>query len=197
MKEIMKKLHEMEERLTTLENALTDQDDCTTYIQPMDHRKASPKDQPCTEGGNIDIGLVLENQMKREGSKVGLLLAGFNEHPGQPNFYLASTQADFEKEHVHIEEIDAIASAFSSPQRIAICAELLKGKSTSSELEKNSGLTGGQLYHHLKDLLNAHIVVQDSRGVYRLTTLGLREYMCMAVLARTRRNDLRHGRNIN
>ncbi len=87
-----------------------------------------------------------------------------------------------------ISPADAFARAcqpFSSPQRVHILGQLFgsSGK-TASEIRESTGLAGGQLYHHLKDLIHAGLVRQTNRGEYRLTGPGTVSLLSMDLLAR-------------
>ena len=65
---------------------------------------------------------------------------------------------------------------FSNENRVRILQALLKGARTSSELSRETGLEGGQLYHHLKELMLAGYVEAVERGKYALTAKG-----CIAI----------------
>jgi len=74
---------------------------------------------------------------------------------------------------------------FSSPQRVQILKQLFgsSGK-TAGDIRESTGLAGGQLYHHLKDLIHSGLVRQTSRGEYRLTGPGMVTLLSMDLLAR-------------
>lgn len=74
------------------------------------------------------------------------------------------------------KRIVGIVSPFSNENRVRIMQVLLEGPKTSSELSRETGLEGGQLYHHLKDLMLAGYVEAVGRGKYALTSKG-----CMAI----------------
>ncbi len=60
-----------------------------------------------------------------------------------------------------------ILAALGSPVRLEIVRRLLLGGETAGELQEIPGLgTSGQLYHHLRDLQSAGLVVQRRRGRY-------------------------------
>jgi len=65
------------------------------------------------------------------------------------------------------EDAAAVLAALGSPVRLEIIRRLLLGGQTSGELQEIPGLgTSGQLYHHLRDLQSAGLVVQRRRGRY-------------------------------
>lgn len=80
-------------------------------------------------------------------------------------------------------KIARLMGSFSSENRVRIMQSLLKGIKTSSELSKETGLEGGQLYHHLKELMMAGYVQAVERGKYALTSNGcivIRTIACLA-----------------
>lgn len=70
------------------------------------------------------------------------------------------------------KRIANLLSPFSSEQRILILKTLIEGDRSSSELSQATGLEGGQLYHHLKELALAEYVEQKERRIYTLTEKG-------------------------
>jgi DNA-binding HxlR family transcriptional regulator len=63
-------------------------------------------------------------------------------------------------------------SPFSNEQRISLMKALFLGTKTATELKETTGLTDGQLYHHLKDLALAGYLLKEERNSYSLTTEG-------------------------
>ena len=82
-------------------------------------------------------------------------------------------------------EFDALAgvlSALSSLPRLIMLRSLLQGPRSSQELQAALGISSaGQLYHHLKDLLAAGLVVQSQRGSYQIR--GAKMVSILAILA--------------
>jgi len=70
------------------------------------------------------------------------------------------------------KRVAKLLSPFSSEQRILILKTLIKGDRSSSELSRETGLEGGQLYHHLKELALAEYIELKERGIYALTEKG-------------------------
>lgn len=65
------------------------------------------------------------------------------------------------------EAASGVLAALSNPTRAQIVRRLLLGEGTVQELQAMPGLgTSGQLYHHLRDLQAAGLVVQLRRGSY-------------------------------
>jgi DNA-binding transcriptional ArsR family regulator len=67
------------------------------------------------------------------------------------------------------QDAAGVLAALGSPVRLEILRRLLLGGETVQELQEIPELgTSGQLYHHLRDLQAAGLVVQRSRGRYRV-----------------------------
>lgn len=81
------------------------------------------------------------------------------------------------------ESLSKVFAAFASPYRIAILRSLLEGPRTSQELQAVVGAGAvGQLYHHLRELQSAHLVVQQRRSVYAIPK---RRVMLICILLAT------------
>ena len=77
-----------------------------------------------------------------------------------------------------------LGQAFSAPQKIALLRVLIAdGPQSSAQLEEKAGLTTGSLYHHLRELVHAHVVESAGRSRYRLTELGLQSALVVFVQA--------------
>ncbi|MBO0745095.1 MAG: winged helix-turn-helix transcriptional regulator [Candidatus Dormibacteraeota bacterium] len=67
------------------------------------------------------------------------------------------------------ELVARVFAAMGSPFRILILRALLEGPRTSHELQTMLGVRAvGQLYHHLKELQAAGLIVQRRRSVYAM-----------------------------
>ena len=73
-------------------------------------------------------------------------------------------------------------SPFSHEARITLMRALFDEPRTTTQL-KALGISHGQLYHHLKDLMLAGYVEKEKRDTYALTTRGRAAYSIMASLA--------------
>lgn len=70
---------------------------------------------------------------------------------------------------VDAEALARVFAALASPVRIQLLRRVLEGPRTSQELQLLPGVGGvGQLYHHLKELLAAGLVVQKKRSLYEI-----------------------------
>lgn len=95
------------------------------------------------------------------------------------------------KEGVGDADLCEFVVPFSSPQRVAIL-NALAGEDVlpTHALSEKTGLVGGQLYHHLKELLRAGLVTAAGRGAYALTEGGLSSFLTLSLLSRERRTWL-------
>lgn len=81
------------------------------------------------------------------------------------------------------ESIAPVFGGLASPARIALLYALIDGPRTSQELREvlDAGSVG-QLYHHLRELLAAGLVVQPARSVYQIPPNKI-VAVCVAVSA--------------
>ena len=67
-----------------------------------------------------------------------------------------------------------IGYAFSSPQKVGILrALLMSGAQSAAGIGRETNLTTGSLYHHLRELTHAGVIETNARNCYSLTRLGL------------------------
>ncbi|OLE23221.1 MAG: hypothetical protein AUG49_16750 [Catenulispora sp. 13_1_20CM_3_70_7] len=81
------------------------------------------------------------------------------------------------------ETVAHVFGALASPVRIQLVRALLDGQKTSQELRGVlDDASAGQLYHHLRELLAAGLVVQPARSVYAIPFSKV-VATCVAVVA--------------
>lgn len=81
------------------------------------------------------------------------------------------------------ETVAQVFGALASPVRIQLVRALLDGQKTSQELRGVlDDASAGQLYHHLRELLAAGLVVQPARSVYAIA-LSKVVATCVALVA--------------
>jgi ArsR family transcriptional regulator, arsenate/arsenite/antimonite-responsive transcriptional repressor len=81
------------------------------------------------------------------------------------------------------EGVTRVFAALASPARIVLLRTLVDGPRTSQQLrEVLDAPSVGQLYHHLRELLAAGLVVQPSRSVYEIPP-GKVVAVCVAISA--------------
>ena len=71
---------------------------------------------------------------------------------------------------------------FSSPHRVALVRHLARGVSHAAALQKATGMTVGQFYHHLGRLAEAGYVLRVSQGKYALAMRGKVALACLAAV---------------
>jgi len=57
--------------------------------------------------------------------------------------------------------LSAALDVFTNPRRIAVLKLLASGPLTAAEISQNTGLVGGQLYHHLSCLENVKLIKKE------------------------------------
>ncbi len=90
------------------------------------------------------------------------------------------------------EAVTRVFAALASPARIVLLRSLIGGPRTSQQLrEVLDAPSVGQLYHHLRELLAAGLVVQPSRSVYEIPPSKVIA-VCVAVTAATHLTSTSH-----
>ena len=103
---------------------------------------------------------------------------------------MKSSESDSHKEF--LENPALLFEAISHNRRIKIIQLLVKSPSTFSEMKHSLNISSsGNLTHHLNKLNS--IVVQDSKGKYRLTDLGHEALLSVEIAKRSRRRFLQES----
>jgi DNA-binding HxlR family transcriptional regulator len=90
------------------------------------------------------------------------------------------------------EAVTRVFAALASPARIVLLRSLVDGPRTSQQLRAVLDAPSvGQLYHHLRELLAAGLVVQPSRSIYEIPP-GKVIAVCVAVSAATHLTSTSH-----
>lgn len=116
-----------------------------------------------------------------------LLFALIENREGKESYSMVgyASESDVGKMLVTDIELVRFAAAFTSPWRLKIIRALARGSRTSREIAEQTGLVGGQLYHHLNELIRAGFVRQEARNCYSLTQeVGKPAYLGINALAR-------------
>jgi len=79
--------------------------------------------------------------------------------------------------------IELMLSSLAHEARIRLMQVLYDGPLATSDLTEQTGLKGGTLHYHLKELIYAHYVTQRD-GRYRLTHRGYQMLITVACLAK-------------
>ncbi|RLE58398.1 MAG: hypothetical protein DRJ32_06525 [Thermoprotei archaeon] len=70
------------------------------------------------------------------------------------------------------KRVEKLVAPLANSSRVALLKALLSKARSISEITEITGLRGGELYHHLKELIRSGYVTSEKRGVYRLTMKG-------------------------
>jgi len=71
-----------------------------------------------------------------------------------------------------LDKVTFLLSPFSSEQRLKILLLLHEYPKSSTDISNATGLEGGQLYHHIEELMEANYMEKVYKGKYRLTGIG-------------------------
>jgi hypothetical protein len=103
-------------------------------------------------------------------------------HFGGQMLYIQQQGRLAEVMNANPERVAKVFAALASPARIVLVRALLDGPRTSQELRQElDDPSVGQLYHHLKELLAAGLVVQPGRSVYALPR-GSQISLCLQIM---------------
>ena len=80
--------------------------------------------------------------------------------------------------------VSRLVSPFSAEQRVAILRALFPTPKGVQKLEQITGLSSGQIYHHMKELMFLEYVTQTGRNVYSLSSKGLMILFSLLALVR-------------
>jgi DNA-binding transcriptional ArsR family regulator len=78
--------------------------------------------------------------------------------------------------------IERLLAPLAHESRVRLMQAMYDGPKSSSELSQATGLTGGNLYYHLKELMHAAYVA-DKDGAYDMTDLGYQLVLTLAGIA--------------
>ena len=81
-----------------------------------------------------------------------------------------------------LEEVIEVLSPLANLYRLKILSMLIKANRSAGEIGSELNMEGGQLYHHLDYLLNAHYIKKVNRGLYSIDMDGWRALFTVAQL---------------
>ena len=154
------------QRLDALEKAVAD----------LQQHHAFPAKKKEIAPGEVDHEL-LERLRNRSGggfvgeaSKGSLVYAGVGEFGGNAgiSWYVERPIPGILAQDNEL--LTTVLAALGSPPRMALVKRLFQGVATNKELQDTLGdaVSVGQLYHHVKELVNAGIIEQPKRGLYEI-----------------------------
>ena len=128
---------------------------------------ARKRDQRERDGGGAatEIGVTLAQMQERLARLEGQIF-------GQSAMSSNGTTTEQSGNAIFAVPLDGsvrVLAALASMPRLALYRAVLEHPATSGELMKAAGLnTTGQLYHHLRELIGAGLIVQEGRDRYAL-----------------------------
>lgn len=174
-----KEIDALKEQMQKLENTVSSQlDELRTVMPKMIHDKpASKKLERVYVMQEMHSDRRLSEQMEElcreteERGESGLVtyLGVYNSGGRQSNWIRNSVSVGDLLSLIDKGVADKVLACIGNENRLAILLEILRGPKTVAELvEKGHFGSTGQVYHHMKPLLAADIIVEDKqqKGVY-------------------------------
>ncbi len=150
----------------------------SAFGPPGQHRD-SPLEQEWSASAHTDQDVIFywAGVWNREGTQIRWTwgwhhLSQTPDHGGHPHPAAATPAANVER----------MLSPLAHEARISIMQAMYDGPKASGELSEATGLRGGNLYYHLKELLHADYV-RELNGGYDLTPLGCQLLLTVAAIA--------------
>jgi len=143
------------------------------------YRLSSLQAAPCEKCAEL-----LRERMKRGGAHRPLgaiMYRGLLDGPEGERSWDQTRNDDLLHSHSP-EDIARELAPFGSAERVAILYSLYREQKTNTALCEETGLTQGQLYHHIKDLVYLGYVQQSGRGSYHITLKGRQTLLTLAAL---------------
>jgi len=126
---------------------------------------------------------VFEERLRDRPNAGIVFVGGLEKREGKivDSFFSGVDLEDVRK--VSSSRIVRILGSLANEHRVKILLSLLQGSKSASELAEETGLEGGPLYHHLKELMLAGYIESPERGKYVLTPRGCIVIRVVAALA--------------
>ncbi len=171
-----------------------------TPRKPAAGRKQGPKQRTrgtktaATAKGH-SFAQLLPNVMGRSTTDaLGVVLAVFQKGGGKAQRHVvaldrpvAASEKARRQEGAKILKEPAAAARLlhgaAHAERLRLMAELLPGARTHHDLKTATGLKAGPLYHHIRELERADLVVSPARNRYELTETGRLAFLLIAGLS--------------
>ncbi len=159
-------------------------------------RKKTPKRRKRTAkpAKQLSLNELLPNTLGRSTTEAsGVVLAVFQKGEGKVQQHLATLDRPVAaserlrlKEGTKILKQPAAAARLlhgaAHAERLRLMAELIPGPRTHHDLKTATGLKAGPLYHHVRELERADLVVCPARNRYELTEAGRLTFLLTAGL---------------
>lgn len=131
--------------------------------------------EQCQNDG--DFVFLWSADWNRRGTRLGWSWMWFN--VGGGNDYAANPHPVVSTPAANVERM---LSPLAHEARIKLMQAMYDGPRAAGELSEATGLKGGNLYYHLKELLHA-AYVKEQNGGYDLTELGCQMLLTVAAIA--------------
>ena len=107
---------------------------------------------------------------------------GFGDPPSSTDIDNGEAKGDTPNSPTIPAKTERLLSPLAHESRIRLMQALFKGPKGASDLTEATDLKGGNLYHHLKELIYA-AYVKEADGGYALTDLGRQLFLTMTCIA--------------
>ena len=157
----------------------------TPQEPPSPPRAPRPPRRERGQRGEIpdQVPVVLEGVKAMDNGRFVSLVCYWREGGGQ---MLSHSEETWEGlRDVSEVQVAQFMSPFSSEQRIGLLKALAEGSQSAGELAEETGLSSGQLYHHLRELASARYLLSPERNSYELTLRGKRALLTVLGLAKS------------
>lgn len=119
------------------------------------------------------IGKAVSRFLEDSGKESIFVCAGVIKEDGKVKDSWSFDYSLDEVFEVHPSRIVRLLSPLTSEQRIKILRIILRNRPVSmSKLSEETGLEGGELYHHLRELMRRDFIRLIKRGTYVITPKG-------------------------
>jgi len=112
------------------------------------------------------------------GEGIGVLIAGIVQQQATSRWHKIAAWAGFAD--LPDDDIVRLLEPLGNPRRVELVRQLAVGVSTTGDLQKATGMSGGQFYHHLSRLAEAGYIARISQGRFALSTRGKVALACLA-----------------
>jgi len=154
-------IQDMERQLATMQEQINALKQQPQTPQPSTQPDPYTDYQDQIENAQAELRVIFESMCKSH--KVALVSTTISIANAQIGGFANGTSTCVVHTPDDINE-DAMATAldvFSNPRRIKVLKVLIGNPLTGSEITQQTGLVGGQLYHHLSILENAQLIRKD------------------------------------
>ena len=125
---------------------------------------------------------LLEGMEQYGHSGVSAQAAIYQDPESRKRIWYTNTIAVRELLQFPLEEVIEVLSPLANLYRLKILSMLIRENRSASKIGTELKMEGGQLYHHLDYLLNAHYIKKVNRGLYSIDLDGWRALFAVTQL---------------